>query len=227
MQANRAYKAEEQALQQEMDEIMAAVEETESTESETSATTEAPQVDPMVKNVRVLKERYPQVVAWVHVPCTDINFPVVQGDDSFYLTHNYKNEPHKFGAVFMAHNNDPALTDQNTVIYGHNIRSGKIFYDLMQYQDPNFVKEHDTIELVTPEKKYVYTIVAAMEVVPTLDYREPEYTGTDFQDYHARILEHSVLDAFPVTEDNHLLTLSTCAMDDDRFVVIGTLESEH
>ena len=77
---------------------------------------------------------------------TDIDFPIVQGkDNDFYLDHNYKNQYHAFGSVYMDYRNSSDFSDLNTVLYGHNVRSGHVFHDLVKYNDENVVNDQPYI----------------------------------------------------------------------------------
>src|SRR5699024_3594744 len=123
-----------------------------------------------------LKSAMPSLVAWLNIPRTDIDFPVVQGpDNEFYLNHDYAGNYNPLGAVFLEIENTPDFSDQNSIIYGHNVRSGKVFHSLTNYLDPNFLDQAPIIELLTSEGKKTYKIQSIYEADPYYNFRSPHY----------------------------------------------------
>ena len=71
-----------------------------------------------------LKKKNEEIVAWIQIPGTKINYPVVHGsDNSFYLTHGADKQPYSSGAIFIDANAQKDFKDENTIIYGHNMLS--------------------------------------------------------------------------------------------------------
>ncbi len=100
-----------------------------------------------------------QVVAWITIPGADISYPVVQGkDDEYYLKHNFRKEEDLFGCIFLEHNNKKDLTGSHSIIYGHNMEGNMMFANLNRYEQPEFLKKCPEIEILTPERKFLYRI---------------------------------------------------------------------
>ncbi len=75
-----------------------------------------------------LKEINGDIVAWIKCKELGINYPVVQGtDNSYYLTHTFSGEEHISGCIFMDCVNKTDFTDDNTILYGHNMKDGSMF----------------------------------------------------------------------------------------------------
>ena len=100
-----------------------------------------------------------QVAAWITIPGADISYPVVQGTDGeYYLRHNFKKEEDLFGCIFLEHNNKKDLTGSHSIIYGHNMEGNMMFANLNRYEQPEFLKSCPEIEILTPERKFLYKI---------------------------------------------------------------------
>ena len=75
-----------------------------------------------VVDFKALKKINPDIVAWIRIPDTSIDYPVVQGNDDFYyLTHTFKKAEHVAGAIFLDSDNNADFSDDKNIIYGHNI----------------------------------------------------------------------------------------------------------
>ena len=100
-----------------------------------------------------------QVAAWITIPGADISYPVVQGkDDEYYLKHNFRKDDDLFGCIFLEHNNKKDLTGSHSIIYGHNMEGNMMFANLNRYEQPEFLKACPEIEILTPERKFLYKI---------------------------------------------------------------------
>ena len=100
-----------------------------------------------------------QVAAWITIPGADISYPVVQGtDDEYYLNHNFRKAEDLFGCIFLEHNNKKDLTGSHSIIYGHNMEGNMMFANLNRFEQPEFLKSCPEIEILTPERKFLYKI---------------------------------------------------------------------
>lgn len=174
--------------------------------------------------VRDLNKNYPQIKARILIDNLEMDFPVVQGkDNSFYLNHDYKGNYHPFGAVFMDCVNSIDFKDQNTILYGHNVKSGHVFNPLNKYRDEKYVEDNPYIIIDSLEGRFTYEIFAVYEANQYEDYRLPSYDEEDFEEFISRIEEKNFLDRQLPNKDDKILTLSTCSDIDDRMVVQAKL----
>lgn len=171
--------------------------------------------------VKSLNASYKNVIGRIIIEGTDIDFPIVQGkDNDFYLNHNYKNQYHVFGAVYMDYRNSNDFSDLNTVLYGHNVRSGHVFHDLVKYNDENIVNDQPYIIVDTLNERKIYEIYAVYSTSAYTDYRKPFYEGEALDKFLARINEANKLSkTIEKTDDLSILTLSTCSDEDDRLAI--------
>lgn len=165
-----------------------------------------------------------EIVGWIQIPGTVINYPVVQGgENEFYLTHTYTGEENASGAIFM----DAAVTDRfddkNPILYGHNMKNGAMFSRLNRYARAGFWEEHPFVYITTPDEgQMIFQVFSAYETTPDA----PVYYygfGEDeaYEEYLDRVMGYSIFDAdIPVTKEDSIVTLSTCANNtENRFVV--------
>lgn len=180
---------------------------------------------PETNFVAQLKAKYPDMVGWIKIEGTDIDFPVVQGkDNDFYLNHTYKGEYHPFGEVFMDKDDKPDYSDQNTVLYGHNVRSGHVFHDLEQYKEQTFRDAHPYIEIDTVDGKKTYEIVAVYTASAYDPYRKPNYSEEEWEKFRTWVKgKNRIKESLP-DRDGRILTLSTCSDEEDRLVIHAVLK---
>jgi len=173
------------------------------------------------------------IVGWLNIGDGLLSTPVMQRDNEYYLTHDFYGEEDKHGQVFLDKGNSPQLTDDNTILYGHNITSDRSMFNILtRYKDTEFAAEHPVIQLNTLYNRRQYA-VAAVYIVST----RPEHgelfdyisylkfsTRDAKQAYIAQIQKRSLIDTgVKMTADDRLLTLSTCTYEfaDARLVVVA------
>lgn len=106
-----------------------------------------------------LKKINPDIVAWIRIPGTVVDYPVVQGktnDDYIHTTFEGKT-PSSAAAIFLDYRNSGRLDDYVSVMYGHNMKNGSMFSILKKYLKEDFLNENKYIEIYTPYWSKVYT----------------------------------------------------------------------
>lgn len=113
-------------------------------------------------NVKVdwdaLKATNPDTVGWLYIPNTNINYPVVKGEDNdYYLTHDFDGDAGwlaNYGAVFMDFRNKADMTDQLYFIYGHHMNDGSMFADLADFVNQDRFDQCRTAYFLTPNGNF-------------------------------------------------------------------------
>lgn len=171
-----------------------------------------------------LEKINPDVIGWIIIEGTVINYPIVQGDNNeFYLTETFHHESNKTGAIFLDVGNKKDFTSDNSILYGHNLKTGKMFGSLAFYEDWDYWEDHPFIWILTREKSMKYQIFSsyrteAANSVYTLDFTSKE----EFDTYLKNAQESGYYDTgVEVGSEDAILTLSTCVSqsEDGRRVV--------
>ena len=167
------------------------------------------------------------IVGWIRIRALDISYPVVQAEDNDYYLHTtFEGASNIAGCIFLNCYNKPDFTNQNTIIYGHNMRNGSMFGTLSEFQDEEVYNKSKYFWIFTPDFIYQYRIFSASVVNQTGLTYQTSFSDEDFQEFINTALRNSVVDntGLQVTEDDRIVTLSTCTGDSStRFVVMGRL----
>lgn len=178
------------------------------------------------------------IYAWIYIPNTSVDYPVVQnildGDDTFYLDHNIYREYQFSGSIYSETQNSTRFDDPVTVLYGHNMLNGSMFASLHNFEDETFFNENNTVFIFTQDKVITYFIYAAY----TFDDRHilNSYNMADedvFREYLDSTLEPRsynchIREGVELTTDDRILTLSTCSNGggNTRYLVQGVKVDE-
>ena len=188
--------------------------------------------------VKSLQQENSEVVGFLEIENTNISYPVVQGNDNeYYMTHNYKKEKSKNGAIFLDKDYDWNIPSNNYLIYGHNLNNGTMFQELLKYANESYYKEHPTISFTTADEEGVYDIISIFrsKVYYTSDNVFKYYffinpkTKEEYNDYIKNIKEISLYNIEQTSDyGTQLITLSTCSyhVKDGRFVIVGAKKEE-
>lgn len=183
---------------------------------------------------QTLKEKNPDVYAWIRIPGTDIDYPILQrvGNNSYYLDHTLEGKEKPEGAIFTEDYNSQDFSDANTVIYGHNMKNGSMFRQLHEYQDRKFMKEHPEVVIYQPEKILHYQIFAAYvydnrHLLQSFDFEDREVYKNYLQSIQEKKDMGSSIDSsIELTGEDPIITLSTCnGNDEQRYLVQAVLLS--
>lgn len=178
----------------------------------------------------------PDIYAWIYIPDTLIDYPVLQHptDNLYYLNYNLDGSRGYPGCIYTEDYNAKDFSDPNTVIYGHNMKNGTMFAGLHKFEDSEYFAEHPYVYIYTEEKLYVYEIFAAYESGNehilysndfTSDYVYSKYLENIFA---VRAMNSNIKESAEVTTEDRIVTLSTCVANksDRRYLVQGVLLNE-
>lgn len=183
-------------------------------------------------NFKKLKKANPDIYAWINIPNTNVDYPILQSetDNSYYLNHMVNGKWSKYGCIYTENYNEKDFSDFNTVIYGHNTRDATMFGTLRRFRDASFFKENRYINIYMENRILKYEIFAACtwdnkHILATRDFdlsaNRIEYINDIFA---IRDMKSQINKEIEVTESDKIVTLSTC-MDNKakRFIVSGVL----
>ena len=171
-----------------------------------------------------LKKTNPEVVAWITVDGTNVNYPVVQANDNdYYLNHDIVKGPKGSGWPFMDYRNSIDLSDNNTIFYGHNLLNKTAFGSLSNvFTKKWFSKSNHYILVATESGISVYQIFSCYYIDPEVYYLQNNFYNTsDYQEFLNKLKSRSNFNfGLDVTTDDKIITLSTCTDDNKGRKVI-------
>lgn len=181
-------------------------------------------------NLDALREVNPNVVGWLFIPNTKINYPVVQGmDNQHYLEHTWNNKRNVAGSIFLEATNSRDFSDFRSIVYGHNMADSSMFGSLHRYSAIEYWKLYPYVYLITDEGILRYEIYSGYKAAVDSKTYILDLDGDRVKAAFIQMtLEESVLDTeiIPETTDR-ILTLSTCTGSSDyRWVIHARLVME-
>lgn len=174
-----------------------------------------------------------RLIGWLKIEDTEIDYPVMQTtNNEYYLDHNYNQEYDKNGSLFLDADCDIVHRNTNLIIYGHHMKSGKMFGNLNKYSSESYYKEHSKIQFDTIYEKGSYEV---MYVFRSRIYNEDEIVfkyyqfldAVSEQEFNSNMQEMKAISLYDTgvtaSYGDELLTLSTCdnSEEDGRFVVVA------
>ncbi|MBD5396233.1 MAG: class B sortase [Lachnospiraceae bacterium] len=182
---------------------------------------------------QILYQKNKKLIGWLKIDDTNIDYPVMQTvDNEYYLDHNFNQEYDKNGSIFMDAACSVYPRSTNLIVYGHHMKSGKMFGGLQKYAKESYYEDHKTIQFDTIYEKGTYEImyVFRSQVFNKDDLVFKYYqfinanSGMEFDSYMSEMADLSLYDTGVTAKfGDELLTLSTCdhSQEDGRFVVVA------
>ena len=193
----------------------------------------------VLEEYQTLYNKNKSLIGWLKIDDTNIDYPVMQTvNNEYYLDHNYNQEYDKNGSLFLDKDCDVVHRNTNLIIYGHHMKSGKMFGNLNKYSSEDYCKKHPTIQFDTIYEKGTYEV---MYVFRSRIYNEDEIvfkyyqfldaaSEKEFNSNMQAMAELSLYDTgVKASYGDELLTLSTCdsSETDGRFVVVAKKISDY
>jgi len=187
----------------------------------------------VLEKYKSLYNKNKNLIGWLKIDDTIIDYPVMQtADNEFYLDHDIDQKTDKNGTLFLDAACDITKPSTNYIIYGHNMRSGKMFGSLSKYKNQEYFETHPYIIFDTIYEEAVYEV---MYVFQSQIYNEDEIVFKYYQfidadskeEFDSNMSEMEKLSLYETGVEavygDHLLTLSTCDYEeeDGRFVVVA------
>ena len=180
---------------------------------------------PISVDFSVLKQENEDIVGWLYLEDSPINYPVVQSNDNdYYLRRLVNGEYNIAGSLFMDYRNDSNLEDDNTIIYGHNMKNNTMFGSLQEYKSQDYYDNHKVMYYFTPEKNYIIELFTGYTISVESDIYD--LSVIDSSKLEELISKSDFESNTKVTEEDKIITLSTCAYEYDgaRYIVMGVLK---
>lgn len=186
----------------------------------------------ILKQYQELYEENKDLIGWIKIDGTVIDFPVMYTADDFYLNHDFNKDSSKSGVPYIDKRCTVAPFATNTIIYGHHMKNGKMFASLELYKDESYYKEHPIIQFDTLYEQQQFEIIAVFKsqiyrksdtVFKHYNFLNAE-SESDFDEYMDNIKALSLYSTGrSAIYGDQLLTLSTCAYhtENGQFLVVA------
>ena len=189
-----------------------------------------------------LWEINPEIYAWLEVPDTKINYPVLQHegeDQGYYLTRDIHGENNQAGSIYTEHYNHKDFKDPHTILYGHNMKNGSMFHNVRYFGEREFFDAHEDLYIYLPDRILKYQIIACYEyddrhLLGTFDFDDEEAYGKYLEEImNPRSMYAMVREGVEVSVEDHLITLSTCVANKPnnrrllQAVLVEEIEAEY
>lgn len=166
-----------------------------------------------------LKKTNKDIVGWIQFETFNLSYPIVKDSgDNYYLTHTFKKQQNKAGAIFIGPANS-SLQDTNTIIFGHNMKNGSMFGLLGRYKNKSYFSGNQYFRIYTPSGTQRYQIFSVYKA----DVNGSAYTvwnyagGAEYEKWINELKKNSMYDTgVSVSATDTIVTLSTCVTGEDK-----------
>lgn len=159
------------------------------------------------------------VVGWLTVDGTQIDYPILQSSDNqTYLTQSYNDNESRAGSIFLDYRNDVESEELNTVVYGHRMKDGSMFQHLTKYLDEDFLSSHPTFQFDTLYDSYEAEVFAVYNTLTDFNYIQTDFDSElEYAELLYDVGETSKFETdVDVTTEDRIITLSTCDYELDE-----------
>ena len=181
-------------------------------------------IEELKEQAQELQETYPDAIGWIYVPNTNINYPIMQGEDNdFYLTHGTDGRSLKCGCIELDYRCESRFQNNFNILYGHNMKNGSMFANVCRFKDKSYYDSHPYGWVYTADSVYRLDFFS----VAVTDWYDEIYNGyREVSEWIPRLKEISrIYENVKLTEQDRLVLLSTCSYEfkNARTVLTGRL----
>lgn len=189
-----------------------------------------------------LWEVNPEIYAWLRVPDTNIDYPVLQhmeDDQSYYLTRDIYGKSNQAGSIYTEYYNSKDFQEPNTVLYGHNMKNGSMFHNVRYFADREYFDGHEELYIYLPDKILKYQIIACYEyddrhLLGSFDFHDEAIFAEYLEEImNPRSMYAMIREGVELTTEDKLVTLSTCVANKPnnrrllQAVLVEEIEAEY
>ena len=214
------------------------------TDQQAEAGSETPEIEKaeLPIDFEGLWEVNPEIYAWLRVPDTNIDYPVLQhmeDDQSYYLTRDIYGKSNQAGSIYTEYYNSRDFQEPNTVLYGHNMKNGSMFHNVRYFADREYFDEHEELYIYLPDKILKYQIIACYEyddrhLLGSFDFHDEAVFAEYLEDImNPRSMYAMIREGVELTTEDKLVTLSTCVANKPnnrrllQAVLVEEIEAEY
>lgn len=160
----------------------------------------------------------PDIIGWISIDGSNINYPVVQAEDNTkYLTAGYDGTENPAGAVFLDYDCEHDFLGKHNIIYGHNMKDGSMFHDLVNFKKKSYYKSHQNITVYTPDKEiHLRPVAVVCTEADGIRRRTDFFDMTTFGEYVESMLEGGLYKEEQENDITRLWSFVTCSYEFDN-----------
>lgn len=183
-------------------------------------------------NFEELQSINPDIIAWIYVGGTNINYPILQSkSNTYYLKHNYKKEYSGAGSIYMDANADKDFNSQNTFIYGHYTSNKTMFGEIGNFMKQDFFDTHKEIFIYTPTNTYIVDLFSVyVDEANSNSYQMNYASAEELENYIKVIQSKSKIKSNieDITIEDKIITFYSCSREtnfkkQDRYFLHGII----
>jgi sortase, SrtB family len=181
-----------------------------------------------VVNFQALKEMNSEIIGYIYIPNTEINYPITQAVDNHKYLETTANLLYSAGgSIFVDFRNDSFFNDRNTLIYGHAMRNNSMFGSLSNYKKQSFLDQHPYVFIYTENAIHKYQIFSFhQDTHDSYVYNIYFESDDSFLTFTNSLASKSVINSSAdLNSGNRIITLSTCTniTDEGRYLLHAIL----
>lgn len=175
-----------------------------------------------------LKSVNEDIIAWIEIEGTNINYPILKDKKLYYLKHSFDKTYNSNGSIFTT--NHSPFEDRETIVYGHNMKTGAMFSDLSKYYNKEFLNSHLKFKIYTPNCDYEATVISVYSIgIETENNNIKSLNFDEKIQYYKKISRYDIDNN---EEINKIVKLSTCSYinakttpTDQRYYIVANLKN--
>lgn len=181
-----------------------------------------------VRDFSKLLKQNDQIIAWITINNTKIDYAITQADNNeYYLHRDDRKKENKNGSIFLDYRNSAEFEDPNSILYGHNMKSGRMFAGVNLFKDKSYFDAHKSGWLYTPDKTYKLEIFAVAVVPDTGNAYTWAFDSQSAWDAYIKQLKKDAkyMRKTDLGWGERVVTLSTCSYEfkDARTVLLAKI----
>ena len=173
-----------------------------------------------------LKSVNNDIVGWIEIENTNINYPILKDKNLYYLKHSFDKKYNSNGSIFTT--TPSPFIDDETIIYGHNMKNGTMFSNLGKYLNKDFLDSHSKIKIYTPECNYEGTIFSVYSIgIETESNNIKSLSFDERIDYYQKASKYNMKNNIEICK---IVKLSTCSYinaktrpTDQRYYILASI----
>ena len=175
--------------------------------------TEPPYESPI--DFSALREINPDIVAWVEIPGTRIDYPVVQADNNeTYLHRSFEGEESSAGAIYLDCDSDSDFMGKHSILYGHHMKNGSMFAEIVKFKEKTFFQEHREVILYLPDRELHLKTIAALYGDASGEKRRTVFSDQEsFNRYVDEMTKNCSFRELPEGDCEGLYSFVTCSYE--------------